>query len=358
MKEKVIILTSNKKDDHVYLAEKFHNQLQVSDFDNLRFVYHSFPEMGIEDTNIRTKLANFNMENPFFINAMTGGSDKTKLINEKLAIIARETNLAMASGSLSVAIKDPSLRDSFEIIRRVNPQGLVFANLGAEHGVEVAKRAIDILDADALQIHINVLQELIMPEGDRDFSNWLKSIEEMVKHIGVPLIVKEVGFGMSKKTIKQLKDIGVEIIDISGGGGTNFAKIENYRRHINKYDYLEDFGQSTVVSLLEAQSFINNTEIIGSGGIRNPLDIVKVLSLGGKAVGISGLILQMLLNEGLEETIIEINNWKDEIRLIMTLLGKKTIEELKETDVLITNDVKEWCISREIPYKYYANRNK
>ena len=354
----MIILTTNKKDDHVILAEKFHLEPRVSDFDNLRFVYHSFPEMSLAEADIKTSFATFTMENPFFINAMTGGSDKTKLINEKLAIVARETKLAMASGSLSVAIKDPTVADSFEIIRKVNPDGLIFANLGAEHTVERAKRAIDILDANALQIHCNVLQELIMPEGDRDFSNWLKSIEKIVKHIEVPLIVKEVGFGMSRQAIEQLKNIGVKTIDISGSGGTNFAKIENYRRDTNKYDYLEDFGQSTVVSLLEAQPFINNTDIIASGGIRNPLDIVKSLSLGAKAVGISGLILQIVLNLGVEDTIREINNWKTEIALIMTLLGKKSISDLTNTDLLIVNDVKEWCLARGIPYESFANRLK
>lgn len=358
MRRKVIILSSNKKDDHVYLAEKFHVEERASDFDNLRFVYNSFPEMSIKDANIKATFAKFTLENPFFINAMTGGSDKTKEVNEKLATVARETNLAMASGSLSVAIKDPSVAHSFEVIRKVNPDGLIFANLGAEHSVETAKRAIDILDANALQIHVNVLQELIMPEGDRDFSNWLKSIEQIVKHIDLPVIVKEVGFGMSRRTIKQLVDIGVKTIDISGAGGTNFAKIENYRRDTNKYDYLEDFGQSTVVSLLEAQPFINNTDIIASGGIRNPLDMVKALALGAKAVGISGLILQMVLNLGVEETIIEINNWKRDIALIMTLLGKKTIGELIDTDLLIVHDVKEWCIARGIPYEGFANRGK
>ena len=358
MKRKVIILSSNKKDDHVHLAEKFHLDRGRSDFDNIRFVYNSFPEMSINEANIKTSFAKFTLDNPFFINAMTGGSDKTKEVNEKLATVARETNLAMASGSLSVAIKDSSVVDSFQVIRKVNPNGLIFANLGAEHSVETAKRAIDILDANALQIHINVLQELIMPEGDRDFSNWLKSIEQIVRGIDIPVIVKEVGFGMSRRTIKKLKDIGVKTIDISGAGGTNFAKIENYRREENKYDYLEDFGQSTVVSLLEAQPFINNTDIIASGGIRNPLDIVKALSLGAKAVGISGLILQMVLNLGVEETIVEINNWKTEIALIMTLLGKKTIEDLTNTDLLIVHDVKELCVARGIPYEGFASRGK
>lgn len=344
---KVSILT-NRKDEHVKLAMELHGELKTSDFDNIRFVHHSFPEMSVDEADISTSFSTFTVGQPFFINAMTGGSEQTKSINEKLATVARETMLPIASGSLSAAIRDSSLIDSFEIIRKINPQGLVFANLGSEHTVDNAKKAVDILEADAIQIHCNVVQEIVMPEGDRDFSNRLKNIENIVKSLEVPVIVKEVGFGMSRETIKQLKDIGVQTIDVSGSGGTNFARIENYRRSTNKYNYFENFGQSTVISLLEAQEFINSTDIIASGGIRNPLDIVKALALGAKAVGISGLFLNMVLNDGVEKTIEKINSWKTEIALIMTLLGKKTVSELTSADLLVFNEVREWCLARGI----------
>lgn len=339
---------ANRKDEHVKLAEMFFEENRASDFDNVRFIHHSFPEMAIDEADISTSFATFNVKQPFFINAMTGGSDRTKSVNEKLAKVARETDLPMASGSLSAAIKDPSLIDSFKIIRKVNPNGLVFANLGPGHTVDNAKKAIDILEADALQIHLNAVQEIVMPEGDRDFSDWLRNIEKIVKSIHVPVIVKEVGFGMSSKTIKHLKDIGVKTIDISGSGGTNFAKIENYRRGSNRFHYLEDYGQSTVISLLEAQEFMKNTEIIASGGIRNPMDIVKSLALGAKAVGIAGLFLNMVLNDGVEKTIETINSWKLEIASIMTLLGKRKVSELVTADFVILGEVREWCIVRGI----------
>lgn len=339
---------ANRKDEHVKLAEMFFEENRASDFDNVRFIHHSFPEMAIDEADISTSFATFNVKQPFFINAMTGGSDRTKSVNEKLAKVARETDLPMASGSLSAAIKDPSLIDSFKIIRKVNPNGLVFANLGPGHTVDNAKKAIDILEADALQIHLNAVQEIVMPEGDRDFSDWLRNIEKIVKSIHVPVIVKEVGFGMSSKTIKHLKDIGVKTIDISGSGGTNFAKIENYRRGSNRFHYLEDYGQSTVISLLEAQEFMKNTEIIASGGIRNPMDIVKSLALGAKGVGIAGLFLNMVLNDGVEKAIETINSWKLEIASIMTLLGKRKVSELVTADLVILGEVREWCIVRGI----------
>lgn len=345
-------ILENRKDDHVKLAEKFHNSHKISDFDNIRFVHHAFPEIGLGDVDISTKFASFKLSQPFFINAMTGGSEKTRLINEKLSIVARETELPIASGSLSAAIKDPTVRDSFDIIRKTNPKGLVFANLGAEHSVENVKRAIDILKADAVQIHCNVVQEIIMPEGDKDFSNWLTNIEKIVKEIDIPVIVKEVGFGMSKESIKQLVDIGVKTIDVGGKGGTNFAKIENYRRENKSYYYLEDFGQSTAISLLEAESYIEQVDIIATGGIRNPLDISKSLALGAKAVGIAGTFLNMVLNQGVDKTIENINHWKIELASIMTLLGKRNVEELIDADLLIFNELKEWCQSRSLGKKY------
>lgn len=348
----------NRKDEHVELAHRFYKEVNISDFDNIKFIYNSLPQMNLETVDIKTKVAGLEMEYPFFINAMTGGSESTKAINEKLAIVSKATGIAMASGSLSAALKDNEVRDSFEIIRKINDDGIIFANIGAEYSVEEANLAIEILDADAIQIHLNVIQELIMPEGDRDFTNWLRNIEDIINGVDVPVIVKEVGFGMSRETIKRLYDIGATTIDISGSGGTNFATIENYRREKGEYSYIEGLGQSTVVSLFEAQGFINDVDIISSGGIRNPLDIVKSLALGAKAVGLSAFFLNAVLENGVENTIQIINSWKEEIKVIMTILGCKNISGLLNTDILVMGDVKHWCKARGISYKQFANRNK
>lgn len=348
----------NRKDEHVELAQRFYKEVNISDFDNIKFIYNSLPQMNLEEVDIGTKVAGLEMEYPFFINAMTGGSENTKAINEKLASVSKATGIAMASGSLSAALKDEGVRDSFEIIRKTNDDGIIFANIGAEYSVEKANRAIEILDANAIQIHLNVIQELIMPEGDKDFTNWLRNIEDIINGVDVPVIIKEVGFGMSRETIKRLYDIGATTIDISGSGGTNFATIENYRREKGEYGYIEGLGQSTVVSLFEAQGFINDVDIISSGGVRNPLDIVKSLALGGKAVGISAFFLNAVLENGVENTIQIINNWKEEIKVIMTILGCKNISELLNTDILVTGDPKHWCKARGISYKQFANRNK
>lgn len=349
---------TSRKDDHVQLANKLYNKEAISDFDSIRFVYNSLPQIKLSEVSLKTQVAGIKMDYPIFINAMTGGSAKTQIINEDLTKVAIATKLAIASGSLSAALKDESLKDSFKVIRDNNPEGLVFANLGAEYDYSKAKAAIHILKADALQIHLNVIQELVMPEGDRDFSMWLSNIKDIKSKAKVPIIVKEVGFGMSRETIKKLVDTNIDAIDVSGFGGTNFAAIENYRRQNTKYAYLNDFGQSTVISLLEAQAFTNKTDIIASGGIRNPLDVIKSLALGAKAVGISGLILNYLLKFGVEMTIDLINNWKKELKVIMTILGVKNIQELSEVDLIILDDVKAWCQARDIDCNSFANRQK
>ena len=350
-------IDSERKDQHVAFAEQQYQDMGQADFQKMRFVHHSLPEIAVADISLETKLAGFTMAQPFYINGMTGGSEKTKSINADLAAVAKLTGLAMASGSVSAALKDPSVSDSFAIIRKVNPNGLVFANIGAHHSLENAKRAVAVLEADALQIHINAPQEMIMPEGDRDFTMWLRQIEEITAHVGVPVIVKEVGFGMSRETIRQLIAVGVRTIDVSGKGGTNFAAIENARRTHIAYDDLENWGQSTLISLLEAQAFQQKAEIIASGGIKNPFDIVKALSLGAKAVGLSGQFLHMVLEDGPVKTAETVAAWKEQITTIMAMLGKTSVADLQQTDVIFQRDIIDWCDMRGLDYRHYANRS-
>ena len=345
---------TNRKNEHVSLSENFYSDGDSS-FKDLHFVHHSFPGMDVADVDLTTKLGEMEFSAPFFINAMTGGSEWTGKLNQNLAILARETDLAIATGSISAALKHPEFTDSYSIIRKENPNGLVFANLGAGHGAENAKRAIDLVQADALQIHLNAPQEVVMPEGDREFSNWVENIEDILANIDVPLIVKEVGFGMSRETVQLLEDIGVKHIDISGKGGTNFAQIENFRRQNRKLNDLESWGQTTSVSLLEAMEVQQKSQIISSGGIRNAQDIVKSLALGASLVGVSSEFMHLILKD-LDEAIERVAEWKLEIERTMTLLGSKTVQDLQQTDLIISGETAQWAELRGIDLKKYANR--
>jgi isopentenyl-diphosphate delta-isomerase len=346
---------NNRKNEHVSLSEKFYAE-KTSPFKEVSFVHHSLPQMDVKDVDLSVQLDTLHFDVPFFINAMTGGSPWTGKINEKLAIIAREANLAMATGSVSAALKDPSQEETFKIVRDVNPNGTIIANLGAGHGLENAKKVVDLLKADALQIHVNAPQEIVMPEGDREFSNWLFNIQEIVEGLSIPVIVKEVGFGMSRETIQLLQSVGARIIDISGKGGTNFAQIENYRRKDFKLDDLEDWGQSTPISLLEANEVKQNANIIASGGLRKPIDIVKALALGADLTGLSSQFMHMALKDAYA-AIEAAEQWKVELAHTMTLLRSKTIQDLHQTDLILTGDIANWCMARDIDIKKYAFRS-
>lgn len=346
----------NRKDEHISLAKAFHKE-KSNDFDQIRFVHHSFAEMYTDEVDLSTSFCGFSFKQPFYINAMTGGSHRAQEINQQLGIIARETGIMTAIGSVNAALKDPSLKETYQIMRKENPNGVIWANIGAGLTLEKAKKAVDLLDADGLQIHVNLPQELVMPEGDRNFHGWLDNIEDIVAHLSVPVIVKEVGFGMSSETIEQLVWRGVKAIDVSGQGGTSFTQIENARRKKRELNFLTDWGQSTVLSLLESANWQRDVTILASGGIRQSFDIVKALSLGAKSVGIAGTILNHLMINGLDDTIRLIYQWEDELKMLYTLLGKKNTAELTTTDMIFSSEIIHWCESRGIAYQPFAKRN-
>lgn len=345
----------NRKDEHVSLAKAFHKD-RPSDFDHVHLIHRSFPQVAVDDISITSEMASLPLKTPFFINAMTGGSEKTKQINEQLATLARETSLAMATGSVSIALKDPSVQDSFTIVRKTNPTGMILANVGAGSSLEQAQRAIDLLEANALQIHVNAPQELVMPEGDRDFRYWLEDIAKIASTLSIPVIVKEVGFGMTRETIQQLIDCGITSIDVSGQGGTSFTQIENARRKNREFGYLDSYGLSTVQSLLEANEVPYQYEFIASGGIRQAYDIFKALALGANAVGISGTILTHLLTKGLDETILLVQQWQSELTTLYAMTGSKTTAQTRTVPLYFTGSVREWCDARRIAPDSYSFR--
>lgn len=345
----MVSIQSHRKDEHVSLAIKFYDKISHAGFDKLRFVHQGIPEISLDDIDASTNIEDIKMNSPIYIEAMTGGSGYTKKLNQQLARIAKSTGIAMATGSQSVALKDNSVTSSFEIVRETNPNGIIFSNLGASADVLRANAAVKMMNSDAIEIHINAPQEIIMPEGDRKF-NWIENIKSIQKSLDCPVIVKEVGFGMSKETIQQLVDAGIKNINISGKGGTSFSKIENYRRKKQEMDYLEDWGQTTVESLLEAQQFKNKTNIIASGGIRTPLDAVKAIALGANAVGIAAPILYSLIKNGEEETVEFINDFIYGIKSIMAMLGTKNLSELQRKKMILNSDLLSYISQRRLPY--------
>ncbi|MEH7303538.1 type 2 isopentenyl-diphosphate Delta-isomerase [Neobacillus drentensis] len=347
---------SERKWDHIRFALE-NRQNHSSVFDDIKFIHQGLPDIGVYDVGLDHEVGGLYLSSPIFINAMTGGGgDKTYRINKELAIVANNTGLTMAVGSQMAAIKDKSQRYTYEVVRKENPSGVIIANLGSEATVENAKTAIEMIEADALQLHLNVIQELTMPEGDRDFSGALKRIESIVKEAEVPVIVKEVGFGMGMETVKDLLSIGVKLVDVGGSGGTNFAEIENKRRD-KSLSFFNQWGIPTSVSILEASSVSQDLSVIGSGGFMSGHDVAKGLAIGANAIGMAGYFLQILLKEGIEVLQKEIEALHDELTIIMTALGAKTISDIKKAPLIISGETYHWLNQRGIDTKHFAQRS-
>lgn len=349
----------NRKDAHLALADAQYNPRANSGFDSVRFMPNALPQVALDEVDSSVRVfaedascacsasANpaFLWRSPLYINAMTGGSANAQKINAQLARVAAKTGVAIASGSLSAALQNDALSDTFSVIRSENPRGFVMANVSAGTSQSDAMRAVDMLQANALQVHLNAAQELVMPEGDRDFRNWLKNIEQIVRsceRVRVPVVVKETGCGMTARDVLRLRDVGVRAVDVSGRGGTNFVTIENARRSHSGYDYLADWGLTTVESLMDIRKCealkANPVEIFASGGVRTPLDVVRALALGASAVGVAGEFLHTLMHEGEDALAQQISDWQEQIRVIMALLGCNSVADLRDKTEFVHSD--------------------
>ncbi|WP_083713546.1 type 2 isopentenyl-diphosphate Delta-isomerase [Brachybacterium sp. P6-10-X1] len=349
--------SGRRKDDHLRLA---HDQQTApalrNDFDDVQILHHALDGLDAEQVRLDVEVLDRAWSAPVYINGMTGGTDRTASVNRALAIAARETGIAMASGSVGIALDDPSTAPGFRVIREENPDGFVMANLGIGRSAEEARRAVDLLEADALQIHLNAVQETVMPEGTRDFSRWPRALEAVVAASPVPVLVKEVGFGLSRRTLTRLQEMGVQIADVSGVGGTDFARIENSRRPGEDYSFLAGHGQSAVTCLLDAPS--PAPVLLASGGVRTPLDVVKTLALGARAAGVAGAFLKPAYDGDAEHATAVIRGWLSQLRELMALFGARTPAELTRTDLLLRGRVREFCELTGLDAARYARRER
>lgn len=325
----------NRKEEHIKYALKY--QSPYNSFDDIELIHHSLPDYDLSEIDLHTHFAGRDFEFPFYINAMTGGSEKGRAVNQKLAQIAQATGLVMVTGSYSAALKNP--HDDSYPSKEEFPELLLATNIGIDKPYELGLQTIHEMQPIFLQVHVNLMQELLMPEGEREFRQWKENLADYATKMPAPVILKEVGFGMDLKTIEMAHKLGIKTVDISGRGGTSFAYIENQRGH--NRSYLDEWGQSTVQTLLNAQPMIDKIEILASGGVRHPLDIIKCLVLGAKAVGVSRAILELVEKYSVEEVITIINGWKDDLRLIMCALNCKTIAELRQVDYLLYGKLNE-----------------
>lgn len=350
-------MRSQRKDDHIHIANQSQDGPARSGFQDIHLIHQAIPQLDLEDVDLSQLLFGKRLRYPVVINAMTGGTPLAGQINRDLASVAGYHGLAMAVGSQAIALEDATLADTFRVVRSLNPHGLVIANVSAKTPVENALEAVGMIDADALQVHLNVPQELAMQEGERHFRSAIENILQIVDRCPVPVIAKEVGFGISRESLRLLYDAGIRAVDNSGQGGTNFIVIED-RRQGCFCGELDEWGMPTAVSLAEIISMGLPIQVIASGGIRTALDAAKALAIGADAVGMAGPLLKVALHQGTEALVDYMEKWLYRLKAAFLMTGSADLVSIRNKPVIILEKTAQWLQARGIDPHYWARRTR
>lgn len=359
--------TTKRKADHIRIALKRNVQSRTvsTGFEDVTFVHKALPEVNKNDIDLSMKVFGHKFAAPLIAGAITGGTAEAEKINGIIAQTVEKLGLGMGVGSQRVAIDDKRLERTFAVTRKNAPTAFLIANIGGiqlvnGYGLKEAERALEMIDADALAIHLNALQEAGQPEGQTNFQGILERIRQIAGKFDKPIIVKETGAGISLEEAKKLEEAGVKGIDVSGVGGTSFAAVEYYRskgpRNIPQRALdavFWDWGIPTVPSIVEAAS--SKLPIIASGGVRNGVDVAKSLALGASLASLSQPILQSAA-KGVEETYHTLSSMIEELRNVMFLVGAGSVDQLRGAPIVIAGKTSEWLRARGFSVDGYAQR--
>ncbi len=331
-----------RKSDHIRinLEEDVRSGL-TNGLERYRFIHQALPELNLDEVDLGQYIFGRRLKAPILISSMTGGTDESAAINRTLAIAAQEMGVAMGLGSQRAAIEHPELAPTFQV-RDVAPDILLLANLGAvqlnyRYGLSECQRAVDMIQADALILHLNALQEAVQPEGNTRFAGLLKKIEQVCKSLPVPVIAKEVGWGFSKQAARMLAEAGVAAIDVAGAGGTSWSQVEMHRAENESQRRLAaafvDWGIPTAEAILNVRQAAPELTIFASGGLRSGVEIAKCIALGASLGGMAGPFLKAaaLSVEDTIQTIAEVSN---EIRVCMFAAGAGDLKALSQTPLV------------------------
>lgn len=338
-------VTQARKADHirVCLEEDVQSHRITNGLERYRFTHACLPELNRSEITISSTFLGKAIATPLLISSMTGGTEQAKLINTRLAKTAQRFGLAMGVGSQRVAVEDSSLVPTFSV-RQYAPDALLFANLGAvqlnyDYGIEQCQKAVDALEADALILHLNPLQEAVQTEGDVNFKGLFNKIEKLGRVLPVPIIAKEVGNGISANMARRLLNIGVSAIDVAGAGGTSWARVESERAsdHMQRRlgNTFADWGIPTAECITQIRDVSRSVPLIASGGLRNGLDAAKCLALGADLAGLALPFLQAA-NES-EEALAELcEALIAEIVTVLFCTGCENLTALRRSGILAT----------------------
>ena len=331
-----------RKTEHLRIAlDNDVDSLLYTGLENIQLTHEALPEINLSEVDTKLNLFGKVLNFPLLISSMTGGNAEADLINRRLAIVAQASGVALGVGSQRIAIENESHDSSFQL-RSFAPDILLFSNIGAVQllqglTVDDCKRAVNMLEADALVLHLNPLQEALQIDGDHNFQGLLKKIEQVCKTLSLPVIIKEVGWGISPRTVGLLKNIGIAAIDVAGAGGTSWSQVESYRLKdalmAQTARNFRSWGINTVDSIRNVTKLAPKMMVFASGGLRNGIDIVKCLCLGAKLGGMANNLLKAA-SEGEDILLKVINNLSREVSICMFATGARSLKELNQSKIL------------------------
>ncbi len=347
--------TEDRKWDHIKICmnEDIEFKTKTSGFEEVELIHQSLPELDYQALDLTTNFFGRQFSYPILINAMTGGHPESTKINKILAQIALEFNIPMGLGSQRAAIENEKLVGTYRVAREISPKIYLIGNIGAgqlvsTYNIDEIEKCIDMIDANALAIHLNPLHEVLQKEGDLNYQNLLEKLKEIIKQVKVPIIVKETGNGLSQSALKSIKDIGIKYVDVGGAGGTSWAVVESYRHEKNDEftaiaKNFRDWGIPTVISTILAARMGFN--VISSGGIRTGVDIAKAIACGAGIAGMALPFLKSAYQEDLNALRAQMKILIKELKICMFLTKSSNIEDLKSAEKILFGKTRQWMDS-------------
>jgi isopentenyl-diphosphate delta-isomerase len=362
--------TSDRKIEHLLLcvekdvqAHKTVSGLQASGFDDVDLVHNCFPEINKKSIDLEIEFLGKKLRAPVLIASMTGGHPDTKAVNASLAGAAEELGIGIGVGSQRAAIENPELEDSFRVVRDKAPNSFIYGNVGAaqlnEFGIEGIERAVEMIGADAMAIHLNFLQEAIQPEGNVDATGCLTAIKKICTELSVPVIVKETGAGIAHSQAIAIIEAGASAIDVGGLGGTSWAGVETYRaqkrgdlisEHLGKQYW--NWGIPTAVSIVESSISV---PVIATGGVHSGIEAVKSIAIGASLCGVALPLVAPAL-KGQKDVVDKLTMMIEELKVSMFLTGCRTVEELGNSPAVITGKTREFLEQRGFETGKFARK--
>lgn len=333
----------SRKADHIRinLEENVQFPRLTTGLERLRFMHQALPELNLSDVDTSVELFGKTLASPLLISSMTGGTVLAQRLNENLAVAAQANRIAMGVGSQRAALRDPGLAGTYQV-RHLAPDVLLLANVGAVqlnygYGLDECRRVVDMIEADALILHFNVLQEAVQPEGDTDFAGLLRRVEEVCRELEVPVIAKEVGWGFSEQNVRDLASAGVSAVDVAGSGGTSWSEVEYHRAptqfHAQVAAAFSDWGIRTADAVRFAVRGAPDLPVIASGGLRDGIDVAKCIALGALLGGLAGPFLKAA-NESVDVVDELIRVLSAQLRVVMLCSGVSSVRGLQQVQLV------------------------